>query len=274
MSAAVRVEVADVFRQYGAAYRTQHRVPLAQLKAMRAIERCRTAQLGGHVEQCDACGHQKIAYNSCRNRHCPKCQTGKRERWLFERKQELLPIRYYHLVFTVPEEINPLALSNQRVVYNIFFRAASETLLELGHDPTHLGGEIGIMAVLHTWGQNLMDHPHVHCIVTGGGLSHKAGGKWLRPKKSSERRAFFIHVHIVSALFKNKFMAYLCEAYASGRLKLVGRMSHLKDKDQFRDFKQKLYAQKWVTYCKGTISKAEHVVEYLGPLYAPGGHWQ
>jgi hypothetical protein len=263
MSAAERVEVADVFRQYGAAYREEHRLPLAHLKAMRAIERCRTANLGGHVQQCNACGHQKIAYNSCRNRHCPKCQTGKREKWLFDRKQELLPIRYYHVVFTVPEDINPLALSNQRVVYNIFFRAASETLLELGRDPKHLGGEIGIMAVLHTWGQNLMDHPHVHCIVTGGGLSPE-GRQWLRAKKSGEKKIFFIHVNILSALFKRKFMAYLCEAYERGSLKLVGRMSHLKDQDQFRSFKQKLYSQKWVSYCKGTIRKAEQVVDYLG----------
>ena len=155
------VEVADIFRLYGPDYKRKHPLPMWQLKVMSAIERCRTAKLGGHVEQCDKCDHIRISYNSCRNRHCPKCQTGAREKWLFDRKQELLPIVYYHVVFTIPDEINPLALCNKKTIYNILFRAASETLIELGLDSRHLGAQLGIIAVLHTWGQNLLDHPHL-----------------------------------------------------------------------------------------------------------------
>lgn len=256
------VEVADIFRQYGPDYKREHPLPLWQLKAMSAIERCRTATLGGHVEQCDKCAHIRISYNSCRNRHCPKCQTGAREKWLFDRKQELLPIVYYHVVFTIPNEINPLALCNKKAVYNILFRAASETLLELGLDSKHVGAQLGIIAVLHTWGQNLLDHPHLHCIVTGGGMS-KDGTRWIRPKKSNSRKAFFIHVNILSSLFKKKFMAYLVAAYEANSLKLVGRTAWLKSRSDFLTFKRTLYDKKWVTYCKGSYQKAERVIDYL-----------
>jgi hypothetical protein len=167
----VQLEVADIFRQFGPAYRPSHHLPLRHLRAMKAIECCRTAALGGHVEQCDSCGYLRISYHSCRNRHCPKYQSLPREKWLAARKQDLLLVEYFHLVFTIPDLLNPLALRNQRVVYDLLFKAASEALLILSKDPKHLGAEIGFLSILHTWGQNLMDHPHLHCLVPGGGLS-------------------------------------------------------------------------------------------------------
>ena len=165
------LEVADIFRQYGPAYRDTHGASLSpqQHRAMRAIELCRTTALGGHVDQCDHCGHQTISYNSCRNRHCPKCQSLATAQWLEERRGELLPVEYFHVVFTLPDSLAPLALHNQRVVYNLLFQAASQTLLRIAADPKHLGARIGFLAILHTWGQNLLHHPHLHCVVPGGG---------------------------------------------------------------------------------------------------------
>ena len=254
------VEVADIFRLFGDAYQQQHKLPLQHLKAMSAIQACRTAALGGHIEKCDNnCGFSRISYNPCRNRHCPKCQTVGREQWLFKRKQELLPIVYYHVVFTIPAELNPITLINQKVVYDILFRAASETLLQLGLDHKHLGAQLGIIALLHTWGQTMIDHPHLHCIVTGGGLS-KDGTRWIRPKKSTNKKDFFIHVNIISALFKKKFMAYLVEAYKDGSLKFVGSISHLQKPENFNALKQKLYDKKWVTYCENSARKPENDV--------------
>ncbi len=174
-----RAEAADIFRTYGPSYRQAHKLPLNHLHTMHAIEVCRTAALGGHVDECEECGHLKISYNSCRNRHCPKCQFLKKEKWIEARGKELLPIEYFHVVFTLPDELNPLALRNREVVYNILFKAASETLTELAKK--RLGVQAGFIAVLHTWGQNLMDHPHLHCIVSGGGLSQ---GKWISSKRS------------------------------------------------------------------------------------------
>ena len=168
---ASNIEVGDIFRSYGAAYRARYKLRTAVLKVMSALEKCRTSALGGHVDVCDTCGVMRNSYNSCCNRHCPKCQGLARERWLLARKQELLPVTYFHVVFTIPDSLNRLALVNQQVVYDILFKAASETLLDLGRDPQHIGAEIGLIAILHTWGQNLMDHPHVHCIVPGGGIS-------------------------------------------------------------------------------------------------------
>ena len=164
-------EVAEIFRQYGPAYRASHKLPRHHLRVMHAIEVCRTAALGGHKDRCDNCGHLEISYNSCRNRHCPKCQTLRKEKWIEARTEDLLPIEYFHVVFTIPSELNPLVSMNRKVMYDLFFRSASETLVELANDPKHLGAKIGGIVVLHTWGQNLMDHPHVHCIVTGGGIS-------------------------------------------------------------------------------------------------------
>jgi len=256
-------EVADVFRQFDSAYRKTHKLSLQQHNAMNAIIACRTAALGGFIDKCDTCGYERVSYCSCRNRHCPKCQALAKEKWLLARKQDLLPISYFHVVFTMPDSLNPLARVNQKVVYNILFKAGSETLLELGRDPKHLGAEIGIIAVLHTWGQNLMDHPHLHCIITGGGLS-KDGSQWIYPKKTQKGNEFFVHVNVISTLFKKKFMAYLKDAYDAGKLKFVGKISYLQSKIQFNKFKDELYNKKWITYCKETFGKPDHVINYLG----------
>lgn len=256
-------KIGALFREFGASYRSTHPLPLAQRTAMSAIERCRTAALGGHVDRCDHCGYERISYNSCRNRHCPNCQALARERWLLDRQRELLPIAYFHIVFTIPEELNPIALVNQQVLYDLLFQAASETLLTLGKDLRHIGGQIGIIAVLHTWGQNLMDHPHVHCIVTGGGLSAD-GQRWLSPRKMTSRKDFFIHVNVISALFKKKFLAYLKQRYEAGEFKWVGRISYLKESSAFQQLLTQLYAKKWVTYCKQPFGGPEQVLRYLG----------
>ena len=258
-----RPEVADIFRLFGPAYRKSAKLPLKNLKAMSAIETCRTAALGGHIDQCDRCGHERISYNSCRNRHCPKCQFMAKEKWLLARKQDLLPIRYFHIVFIIPDALNPLALINQSSIYNALFRSASETLLELGGDPKHLGAEIGVTAVLHTWGQNLMDHPHLHCIVTGGGLAGD-GRRWIYPKKINKNKQFFVHVNVISDLFKKKFIAHLKEARQNGDLKFVGKTSYLASSARFTKFKNELYQKKWITYCKETFGGPEQVINYLG----------
>jgi hypothetical protein len=172
------VEVADIFRHYGPSYRSRHKMPVQQHRLMRAIECCRTAALGGHVDQCNACGHERISYNSCRNRHCPKCQNSARAEWVARRKAELLPVEYFHVVFTIPRELNALTLQNKALLYQLLFEASATTLLTIAADPRHLGARIGFFSILHTWGQNLLDHPHVHCVVTGGGLSPD-GTRWI-----------------------------------------------------------------------------------------------
>jgi hypothetical protein len=252
------LEVADIFRAYGEAYRQAHEMPVRHLRAMRAVETCRTAELGGHVDECDHCGRLRISYNSCRNRHCPKCQCLDKERWLEARKEDLLPTAYFHPVFTVPEGVKPLALRNQGVVYSILFRAASESIKELTEDPKHLGAEVGFMAVLHTWSQALMDHPHLHCIVTGGGLSPD-GLRWI-PCKGK----FFLPVKVLSRLFRGKFLAYFKEAYEKGKLVFPGKVAHLKEKSAFNGLLKELYGQQWVVYCKPPFQSAEMVMDYLG----------
>lgn len=252
------VEVADIFRKYGPSYRQLHELPLNQLRTMRAIEICRTAELGGHVDECDTCGGIRISYNSCRNRHCPKCQFLRKEKWLEARKEDLLPIQYFHVVFTIPEELNPIALRNQRVIYSILFKSVSETLIELARDPKHLGAQIGFISILHTWGQNLMDHPHIHCIVTGGGLSAN-GHRWV-----SCRKRFFIPVWVLSRLFRGKFLAYLKKGYDSEELMFTGNISQLQNEESFKDFLKGLYNQEWVVYCKTPFKDAEGVLKYLG----------
>ena len=205
-----RFEVADIFRRFGSAYREQCEAQLSneQLRAMHAIEVCRTVELGGHIEVCDPCGKEHISYNSCRNRHCPKCQGLDKERWREARQQELLPVPYFHVVFTLPEEVGPLALRNQEVVYALLFKAAAQTLLELSRDPQYLGAQIGFCALLHTWSQTLSYHPHVHCIVPGGGLCEE-GSRWI-----SCSADFFLPVRVMSRLFRGKMIAYLKAAYA------------------------------------------------------------
>ncbi len=258
-----KIEVGDIFRQYGAAYRKSRKLPLQSLKAMSAIESCRTSALGGHVDECDSCGHLRHSYNSCRNRHCPKCQSLAKERWLEARKKELLPVSYLHGVLTIPYELNPIALRNQKEIYDILFKSGTETLRELGFDPKHLGAEIGIIAILHTWGQNLMDHPHLHCIVPCGGLSED-GKKWLMPKKSTGKKKFFVHVNVVSDLFKKKFLYYLKGLYLRGKLKFVGKIKDLGKRQEFEKLCDNLYKKRWITYLKKPFGGPEQVVEYLG----------
>jgi Putative transposase/Transposase zinc-binding domain len=239
-------EVADIFRRYGPSYRDSHKLPLNHLRTMHAIETCRTTTLGGHVDECEECGHIKISYNSCRNRHCPKCQFLKKEKWIEARGKELLPIEYFHVVFTLPDELNPLALRNREVVYGILFKAASETLTDLAKK--RLGVKIGFIAVLHTWGQNLMDHPHLHCIVSGGGLSQ---GKWI-----SSKRRFLFPVRVMSRLFRGKFLAFLKKAFEKKSLQCVG--------EDFPGLLKGLYAKEWVVYAKPPFNGPQTVLGYLG----------
>jgi hypothetical protein len=225
---------------------------------MRAIEICRTAKLGGHLDQCDHCGTVKISYNSCRNRHCPKCQSLAKERWLEAREKDLLPTPYFHVVFTLPEGLRPLALRNQKVLYNLLFKSVSETLTELARDLKHLGAEIGFMAILHTWSQTLIDHPHLHCLVTGGGLSLD-GKRWI-----ASRKDFFIPVNVLSSLFRGKFLDGLKKLYAAGELKSPGQIEALKEAPAFKRFLTNLYHQEWVTYCRPPLKHPEKVMDYLG----------
>jgi hypothetical protein len=252
------IELQDIFCEHGADYRKNHRLPLNVLKAMASIEACRTAELGGHIDECDECGHVRISYNSCRNRHCPKCQTLAKERWLEDRKKDLLPVGYFHVVFTIPQELNYLSFTNQKELYSILFKAVSETLLELGRDRKYLGAEIGFTSILHTWGQNLMHHPHIHCVVPSGGLSLD-GTRWISCKGD-----FFIPVKVLSRKFRGKFLYYLKKAYYSNKLKFIGDNQDLVNIQVFQCFIDKLYKKEWVVYCKPPFSSAEHVLEYLG----------
>ncbi len=254
------LEVSDIFRSFGPAYRELHghQIPFRHLRVMRAIEICRTAELGGHVDQCDHCGALRISYNSCRNRHCPKCQSLEKERWLEARERDLLPTSYFHLVFTLPEGLRPLALRNQKVLYNLLFKAVSETLVELARDSKHLGAEIGFMALLHTWSQTLMDHPHLHCLVTGGGLSPD-GKRWI-----SSRKDFFIPVKVLSSLFRGKFLDGLKKAYEAEELRFPGQIEELKEVLAFKKFLTNLYHQEWVVYCKPPLKNPKKVMDYLG----------
>ena len=257
MRASRGTEVADIFRQYGPEYRESHQLSRSQRRVMGAIEDCRTSALGGHKHKCDNCEHIEISYNSCRNRHCPKCQCLKKEKWIEARAEDLLPIQYVHVVFTIPAELNLLVLRNQKVMYNILFRSVSETLIELSNDPKHLGARIGFIGILHTWGQNLMAHPHIHCVVTGGGLS-AGGGRWV-----SSREKFFIPVRVMSSLFRGKFLAYLKDSFESGDLIFPGGIGHPKDVHTFEGFRGRLYHKKWVVYCKPPCSGPEGVLQYV-----------
>jgi len=257
------VELADIIREFGASYRRTKKLPLHFLKVMNAIEKCRTSLLGGHVDECDSCGYVKISYNSCRNRHCPKCQSLAKEEWLIKRKQELLPVTYFHVVFTIPDLLNPLVLVNQKIMYGILFKAAAETLITLSKDPRHLGADIGLIAILHTWGQNLSDHPHLHCVVLGGGLLEDES-KWIYPKKSKKNKKFFIHVNIISDLFKKKFLFYLKRSYQNNTLKFEGKIKSLADNKHFKNLLDQLYTKRWVSYCKRPFGGPEQVLEYLG----------
>ncbi len=256
------LEISRIFKSYGSEYRKVYRIPAEQTSIMNLIVNCRTSALGRHNECCIKCGYSTIAYNSCRNRHCPKCQYRARELWVKARESELLPVTYYHIVFTIPEILNPIVLVNKRQLYGILFKAASETLLKLGGDPDRLGAEIGIIAVLHSWGQTLAHHPHLHCIVPGGGLTTN-GKKWKYSKKVKFNK-FFIHVNVISDLFKKKFLYYLKKAYKNDKLKFTGRIKELGSVEVFYRLLNTLYNKKWITYCKRPFGGPKHVIEYLG----------
>jgi len=253
-----RLEVADILRVHGESYRACHPVSPEQAVVMRRLAACRTAALGGHVDSCSACGFVRISYNSCRNRHCPKCQKLEQLQWLETRLERLLPVPYFHVVFTLPEALKPLALKNRRLVYNLLFQAASQTLLKLAADPQRLGAQIGFTAVLHTWGQNLLFHPHLHCVVTGGGLSLD-GQRWI-----AGREDYFLPVHVLGRLFRGKFLAGLKAAYQRGELTLTGSVADLADPPQFRRWLAGLYRQNWVVYAKPPFGGPQQVYRYLG----------
>jgi hypothetical protein len=254
------LEVADVFRHFGQAFRDRHGTSLspARRRAMTAIERCRTAALGGHVERCGDCGHQRIAYNSCRNRNCPKCQGLARAQWLADRRAELLEVPYFHVVFTVPEAVATIAFQNQTAVYDILFQAASETLRTIAADPKHLGAEIGFLAVLHTWGQNLLHHPHLHCLVPGGGIAPD-GESWI-----ACRPGFFLPVRVLSRLFRGLFLSYLKKAFAAGELRFFGAHRHLHEPAAFRRHLVPVRDTEWVVYAKRPFAGPEQVLDYVG----------
>jgi hypothetical protein len=256
----IGLEVEDIFRQLGPAYREEHTGMLGggQRRVMSAIERCRTAALGGHVEACDACGHQRIAFNSCRNRHCPKCQSLARVQWLEDRQAELLPVEYFHVVFTLPESVAAIAYQNKAVVYDILFRATAETLRTIAADPKHLGAEIGFIAILHTWGQNLLHHPHLHCVVPGGGLSPD-GQRWV-----ACRPGFFLPVRVLSRLFRRLFLERLQHAFDGGELQFFNGLAALRDPQTFAAHLAPARQAEWVVYAKPPFGGPQQVLEYLG----------
>ncbi len=255
------LEVADIFRDHGAAWREANRghVSLLQLKVMSAIERCRTAALGGHVARCEnaACCHTVISFNSCRNRHCPKCQGSAARRWLADREAELLPVGYFHVVYTLPAELRDVAFQNKRVVYDLLMKAAAETTLEIAADPKRLGARVGITSVLHTWGSAMTHHPHVHMIVSGGGLSED-GASWV-----ASRENFLVHVHVLAAKFRGKLLAMLSDAHDAGRLKFFNSHAGLADRATFKRFIGPLRHIDWVVYCKPPFAGPEQVLRYL-----------
>ncbi len=253
------LEVADIFRGHGPAWRRANagHVSLGQIKVMSAIERCRTAALGGHVARCEKCDHTHIAYNSCRNRHCPKCQGAAAKQWLAEREAELLPVPYFHVVFTLPAPIADIAYQNKAVIYDILFKATAETLVTIAADPKHLGARIGLTAVLHTWGSALTHHPHVHCIVPGGGLSPD-GERWI-----SCRPGFFLPVRVLSRLFRRLFLEKLAAAHEAGRLHFFGDHSPLADRGAFAAYLAPLRKIEWVVYSKPPFGGPQAVLAYL-----------
>ena len=252
------LEVADIFRKHGTAYRDGHPLPLHQLRLMRAIEICRTADLGGHIEQCDTCEQKRHSYNSCRNRHCPKCGSLARVRWLHQRQAELLPVAYFHVVFTLPEAIAAIALQNKKIIYDLLFRTSMETLLTIARDPKHLGAEIGFFGVLHTWGQNLLHHPHVHYVIPGGGISPDHD-RWV-----GCRPGFFLPVRVLSALFRRLFLDALVKLFRQGKLRFFGSLQRLADRGAFLRYLQPLRETDWVVYAKPPFGGPRQVLQYLG----------
>ena len=259
MSRNKKITLGEIFRKYGPLYREafQGRIPLHHLKVMNAIEICRTSALGSYVYKCDECGELHFAYESCGNRHCPQCQSLKAEQWVFEKKKDLLPVQYFHVVFTIPAQLNPIMIRNQKVTYDILFNSVSQTLQELSRDEKYLGANIGFFSILHTWGQNLMDHPHIHCVVTGGGLSDDKS-KWI-----SSRKNFFIPVKVLSKRFRSIFLTKLKTAKKSGDLKFPGTICELSLRHNFQKLIDKLFKCEWVVFSKRPFKKPETVLEYL-----------
>ena len=254
-----KFEVADIFRLYGENYRRTHAVSYDQLKAMHHIEICRTAALGGHVEQCDQCGFEKIAYNSCRDRHCPKCQTLAKEQWLNDRKAELLPCGYFHLVFTLPHDLNPIILSNKRPTFNILFAAVNDTLQAFAKDPQwRLKGRLGFICVLHTWSQTLIDHFHLHCIIPAGALSFTKD-KWIPAKES-----YLFKITSLAKAFRNRYLKLLLSAYLKNELIFTTKTATLEPKENFETFIETLLNTKWIAYAKRPFAGPTQVLEYLG----------
>jgi len=253
------LEVADIFRDFGPAWRREHagHISLGQLKVMSAIERCRSAALGGHVLRCDNCDRTQIAYNSCRNRHCNKCQGSAAQRWLEARQTDLLPVEYYHIVFTLPAPLRDIAYQNKTVIYNLLFQAAAQTLLTIAADPKHLGARIGVTMVLHTWSSNLTHHPHAHCIVPGGGLSPD-GQRWISCKPG-----FFLPVKVLSRLFRRLFLDQLTSAHQAGQLQFFGQHQDLADPHAFNNFIQPLRKLEWYLYAKRPFQGPKAVLTYL-----------
>jgi hypothetical protein len=253
------LEVADIFRVHGPAWRAAHagHMSLGQIKVMSAIETCRTAALGGHIEGCEDCGHRRIAYNSCRNRHCPKCQGAAAREWLAAREADLLPVGYFHVVFTLPAEVADIAFHNKAVVYDLLFRAASQTMVTIAADPRHLGARIGITAVLHTWGSAMTHHPHIHMIVPGGGISPDSA-HWV-----SSRASFLLPVRVLAKLFRRLFLAKLQELHAAGRLQFFGDQAGLSDRRAFLRHLAPIRTKKWVVYAKPPFAGPEAVLAYL-----------
>ena len=258
------LELADIFCEYGEDYRHKYGTSTnsQQWRTMHAIKICRTAVLGGHKDRCDHCGHEVISYNSCRNRHCPKCQSMAKAEWLGARTEELLPVNYFHVVFTVPKLLNQVTLQNQREVYNILFEAVSKTLLTIAADPKHLGANIGFMAILHTWGQTLLFHPHIHCVIPGGGLSLDKS-TWINCRKK-----FFLPVRVLSRFYRHLFVELLIKAFTQNRLVFYGKIRHLTDPKSFALLIKKCFSTEWVVYAKPPFGGAKKVLDYLA-RYTP-----
>ncbi len=253
------IEVADILREHIVAYQETYPLMPDQYKIVHNLLSCRTAELGGHIEQCDHCGTERIAYNSCRNRHCPKCQNIPRERWLEARKAELLPVSYYHNVFTLPHDLNPIILFNKKIMLNILFKAVSETLLAFGKNPKNrLGGKLGFIAILHTWDQLLNAHFHLHCLIPGGAM--KEDGSGWQPCKN----AYLFNVEALSLAFRGKFLDYMTKAYQDGQLEFPGISAPFEKPERFKQLKNSLYSKKWVVHVQKPIKRPEYVLEYLG----------
>jgi len=253
-----RLEVADIVRAHGEAFQRAHALTPEQHAVLRDIARCRTAELGGHADVCTDCGHVDASYNSCRNRHCPKCQSLAQARWVEERMERMLPTHGFHVVFTLPRELRPLAFAHRELVFSVLFACAAEALLELGRDPRWLGADLGVTSVLHTWRRDLLFHPHVHCIVTGGGLSLD-GTRWVEARPD-----FLFPVRVLGALFRGKMLAALRRAHDRGKLRFTGAAAPLADRGRFRRLCDRLYRKRWVVYCKPPFGSPEHVYRYLG----------